>query len=61
MHSPRIGLCLRGELSFFLQLLLVCQPRNQILQIVKFLGKIRLQVLNLLFSVLYTVLILWLA
>ena len=39
---PRIGLCLRGELSFFFHLLLVCQPRSRILQIVKFLGKIRL-------------------
>ena len=33
--------------SFFLHLLLVCQPRNRILHNVKFLGKIRLEVLNL--------------
>ena len=40
--APEIRLCLGRKFSFFLHLLLVSQPRNRILQVIKFLGNIRL-------------------
>ena len=43
MHSPRIGLCLRRDFTFFLHLLLIGEPCDGVLQVVYFMSKIILE------------------
>ena len=44
MHSPRVLLCLGREFPFFRTLLLVRQPGNGTLQVVIFVGDLRMHV-----------------
>ena len=42
MHSPRVLLCLGREFPFFRTLLLVRQPGNRTLQVVIFVGDLKM-------------------